>query len=106
MTLVETYTLANDATFRQKVRCAAVAFGQTVMGQNPTTYNRVDEKRQSLAALVLADGGLAMLDRIAYGVACRISPANVTTPTDAEIQTGVQQGWNDLALINGGELAR
>ena len=106
MTLAETYTLANDAAFRQRIRCAAVAFAQTVMGQNPSTFNRVDEKRQALAALVLADGGAATLDRLSYGVACRINPANVTTPTDAEISTGVQQSWNDLALITGGELAR
>lgn len=106
MTLAETYALANDAAFRQRVRCAAVTFAQTAMGQNPTTYNRVDEKRQALAALVLADGGLATLERLAYGIACRINPASVTTPTDAEISTGVQQAWNDLALITGGELAR
>lgn len=106
MTLAETHTLANDAAFRQRVRCAAVTFAQTAMGQNPSSFNRVDEKRQALAALVLADGGAATLDRIAYGVACRINPANVTSPTDAEISTGVQQAWNDLSLITGGELAR
>lgn len=104
MTLVEVYTLANDATFRQRIRCAAVAFAQTVMGQNPSTFNWVDEKRQRLAAMVLADGGLDTLDRFAYGIASRTNFP--LSPTDAEIQTAIQQSWNDLSLITGGELVR
>lgn len=103
MTYAEMNTLANDATFKARVRCSALSYAQVVMGEAPSSHNRLDSKRSQLAAATIADGGAATLDRFAWGLATR--PGFSGTPTDADIDFAVQTGWNDFALVEGSELA-
>lgn len=103
MTYTEMDTLANDATFRKRVRCAALGYAQTVLGETPSTHNRLDEKRNALAAATIADGGSAMLDRFTWGLATR--PGFSGTPTDADIDFAIQTGWDDFALVTAAEAA-
>ena len=103
MTYTEMAAMAADATFRSKVRCAALSYAQVVMGEDPTAHNRRDEKRQALAAATIADGGSAMIDRFAWGTATR--PGFSATPTEADIDYAIQTGWDDMALVTGAESA-
>ena len=103
MTYAQMAAMAADATFRTSVRCAALSYAQVVIAAAPTSANRVDEKRYSLAAATIADGGAAMLDRFAWGTATR--PGFSATPTEADIDYAIQTGWDDMALVTGAEAA-
>lgn len=103
MTYTEMATLATTDSFRTRVRCSSLSYAQVVLGENPSTHNRLDEKRNALAAATLSDGGAAMLDRFAWGLATR--PGFSGTPTDADIDFAIQTGWNDFALVTAAEAA-
>jgi hypothetical protein len=97
------FTNANDDSLQQKVRVAAVAAALNISGEAVTSRNTVDEKRHRLAELVLSDGCLEQLERFMFAVvaAGAVTPAS----TDAQIDSRLSAIWNDLAGVNGRDLA-
>lgn len=97
MALADNATLAIDATFRNKVRAAALNAALAVVGETPSGNGIRDERRYTLGMLVLVDGGAAKLDAFAWAVA---SFGTITgASTDSDIQFVVNSIWNDLAGI-------
>ena|SRR3990167_10258012 len=96
MALTDLYTLAIDATFKQKVRMAMMSAALAIIGEDSTTGKTL-EKRQALGVSVLADGGATKLDAFSYAAA---GYGTLTgTSTDSDIQFVVNSIWNDLAGI-------
>jgi hypothetical protein len=92
-------TLAQDATFRARVRVAivtaAVAIGDEAVGGHDTIQYG---KRQQLASLtLLAAGGGNWLDVFSW--ATTQNAAITGSSTDADIQFTVNSIWDDIAGI-------
>lgn len=102
MALSDDYTLANDATFRQKLRIAICSIALDVAGESPTSQNVVDEKRSALATAVLKDGAEAAVEAFSYPAVA--SGALTGQSTDQEIKNRLSAIWNDLAGVTGGDL--
>ena len=101
-TLTELLTLAGDATFRGKIRMAALNAGLAVMGETSSGKGLVDQKRGAFAAAVLADGCSAKLDAVAYAAAAYGTLTG--SSTDGDIQFVVNSIFSDLATVNGADL--
>jgi hypothetical protein len=92
-------TLAKDATFRDRVRVAAVTAailigGEAVGGVDTTVYG----KRQQLASeVLLAAGGGNWLDVFAWSITQ--NAAITGSSTDSDIQFTCNSVWNDIAGI-------
>lgn len=92
----EQATLAEDATFKAKVRIAVVKAASAVCGEASTAYNTLDEKRHALAVDILKDGGAAKLPAIAWAAAA----AGLTaSSTDANFDDFASANWNNLAGV-------
>jgi hypothetical protein len=102
MALVDQAALAADATFRSKVRVAAVQAALAVQGETPTQHATVDAKRAALAAAILQDGGAVKLDAFAWSVASNVAISG--SSTDSDIQFTINSVFSDLAGATGGEL--
>lgn len=97
--------LAADAVFRSQCQAAAVNYSHTVIAAPPTSDNRLDEARYTLAAAVLADGGAALQSRIAWALAAYPGFSAIVNDSgdqnDAAISSLIQTAWNDIALAPG-----
>lgn len=105
MAYTDQSTLAADATFMARVRVAALWAAIQIVGEVPTAFNRMDEKRHLLANAVLIDGCLAKLPAIAYAVAANNAGGGALTSQslDGDIQFIVNSLWNGLAGVSSAE---
>jgi hypothetical protein len=110
VTLNQIAALAADSTFRSQVQSAAVNYAHTVLSSAPTANNLLDEARWGLAQAVLVDGGAALQSRFAWGLAAYPGFTGALNDAadnnDAAINSVIQTAWNDLALTNGGVIAK
>lgn len=109
MTLLESYTLATDATFQHQVQVAALQYALVVVGEAPTAHSQVDAKRHALALSVLADGGFASLQQFTYGIASVPGFSAVASDqsgaNDAAINSAIVSNWDHLAGVTAQDLA-
>lgn len=103
MALIDQATLAGDATFRSKVKIAAMRNAMSIINRAATTKNVVDEKAWQLAIATMVDGCTENLDRFCYGLAAW--PSLPAVPTDTDIVNGLQTIWNALAGVTGKDAA-
>lgn len=101
MALTDLFTLANDVTFRQKLRIAVCKTALNVAGETPSNSFARDEKRNQLAVAILSDGAAAKLEAFAYAAASFGSLTAVST--DSDIEFVVSSIFNDLAGVSGRE---
>lgn len=97
-TLVDSYTLANDATFKQKVAMASARVATTVKGEAKavTGKERVEVKRQALADSILHDP----IGASAFIAVALAAQAGVTgTETDVQIVNAISSNWSLLAGV-------
>ncbi len=95
-------TLSLDATFRGKMRMAAVNAARQIASEARTVRNVVDQKRNSLAVAVLNDPP-KYLDRFVH--AAIEAGALTLASTDAQIDTALAAVWNFLAGVTPQDLA-
>lgn len=97
-TLVASYTLANDATFKQKVAMAAAQVATNVKKETKAVagQERVEAKRQTLADLILHDpiGASAFI-----AVALAAQPTVTGAETDTQIVNAIANNWALLAGV-------
>ena len=76
---------ANDTALQERVRVAMVNTATFIVGEAPTGAGILTDKRHALGVLVLADGGLAQLERFMFATVAgaAITPAS----TDVNIDT-------------------
>lgn len=92
------YTAANDETLQKKVRAAMCATALAIIGETWSGSSTLGLKRHALGHAVLADGGLAQLERFMFA-ACSGAGAITTGSNDAAIDTRLSGIWNDLAGV-------
>jgi hypothetical protein len=107
MAYVDQYTLANNATFLQQIRIAAVYAAIQIAGEASPLYGGAYDKRHALAAQVLSDGCTAMLQPISYAVAANNASGGALTSqsSDSDIQFIVNSVWGDVAGVSAEDLA-
>src|SRR5262245_5557569 len=93
------FTNANDEGLQKRVRvsmcnAALSIVGEALSGAGLTVKH---EKRHALGVAVLADGGLAQLERFMFAAVAggAITPSS----TDAQIDTRIAGIWDDLAGV-------
>lgn len=89
---------ANDDGLQQKVRAAMCAAALNIIGEAPSSNVNKQMKRHALGEKVLADGGLAQLERFMFA-ACSGSGAITPASNDAAIDTRLASIWDDLAGV-------
>lgn len=106
MAYIDLNVLALDATFRSRLQPAMCAAANNIAAEVASAHNRVDEKRHTLAAAVLIDGGVAKLTAFAFG-AVSVNPTWTTAapPSDAAIDTALASIWNNLAGVSAADKA-
>lgn len=99
-TLLASYQLSVDPTFRVKVLTAIATAALAVHGETPSNpANTIkDAKRSDLAFGVISNAN-GYLDRFALLVASR--PGISSNATDNDIQFSVNEVWNDVAGYTG-----
>ena len=101
-TLADSYTLASDATFKQRVAMAAAQVAVTVKKEAKAQagQERVEQKRQALCDLILRDpiGASAFI-----AVALAAQPTVTGALTDAQIVTAISTNWSLLAGVTPSE---
>ena len=92
------YAAANDESLQQKMRVAMCNTALAIVGESQASGTTVKiQKRHALGVAVLADGGLAQLERFMFaGVA---AGALTTGSSDAAIDTRLASIWDDLAGV-------
>lgn len=88
---------ANDETLQKRVRVAMVNTATAIVGEAFASGQTIGMKRHALGLSVLADGGIADLERFMF--ACVAGGAITPASTDANIDTRLSAIWNDLAGI-------
>lgn len=101
MGFTEQAALAQDETFRAKVRIALMTAVISVMGEAEGAFSSTEYgKRQTLAFDVLkAAGGGILLEAFSWGVAA--NPAVTASSTDSDIQFTVNSLIDDMAGVRG-----
>lgn len=103
MTLNQIYSLATDATFQHQAQAAALYYAHSVMSEAVNQHQQVDAKRRALAQAIIVDGCVALLPRVAYGLASLPGFSAATGDTgsanDTAINSAIQTVWNDLAGV-------
>lgn len=97
-TLTESYAVATDAAFKQRVGMAAARVAVTVK-QEPKALvgkERVEQKRQALADAILRDpiGASAFI-----AVALAAAPAVTGGISDTALISAIQDNWSLLAGV-------
>ena len=92
------FTNANNEGLQKKVRAAMCSTAMAVLGETWSGSSTLGLKRHALAEKVLADGGLAQLERFMFA-ACSGGGAVTPTSNDAAIDTRLSGIWNDLAGV-------
>jgi hypothetical protein len=102
MAYTDSYALANNATFLEQVRMAALYAAIQIVSETPSASNRVDEKRHALAEAVLVDGCTTKLPAIAYACAANNASGGGLTSSsvDGDIQFIVNSLWSGLAGVS------
>lgn len=97
-TLVDSYTLANDATFKQRVAMAAAQVAVSVKKEAKAVagQERVEAKRQALADTILRDP----INASAFiAVALAAQPTVTGALTDTQLVTAITSNWSLLAGV-------
>lgn len=97
-TLADSWTLANDAAFKQRVAMAAARVATAVKKEARAQpgAERVEVKRQALADTILRDP----INASAFiAVALAAAPTVLSTITDAQLETAITQNWSLLAGV-------
>lgn len=97
-TLVDSWTLANDAAFKQKVAMAAarVAIAVKKEARALVGQERVEVKRQALADAILRDP----IDASAFIAVALASAATVTSAiSDPQLVAAIGDNWSLLAGV-------
>lgn len=96
MAYTDQAALANDVTFRDRVRVAIVTAAIAVMGETQTGTDQQYGKRQALAYAMLTNSG-GYLERFAWGV---VANAAITgASNDGDIQFTVDSLIDDMAGV-------
>jgi hypothetical protein len=98
-------TSARDATFRDKVAIALVQQAVSVQGEaKGAMTDAVYGKRQALSKLVLVNPTAStVIDTFVWGLLASDTTLDITTITDAQIQTKVAGAWNKAAGVTGAD---
>jgi hypothetical protein len=108
MTLNQIVALAGDAIFQQQCRAAAIGEAMAVIASPPTSHNRSDQKRWSLASSTIADGCTANLTLFAWGLAATPGFSAIVNDTgdqnDAAIASAMVSQWSNLAGVTGADV--
>jgi hypothetical protein len=98
MAYVDQATLADDVTFRARIRVAIMTAAVQVQGEAKSGFSDAQYgKRQALATAILATGGSDYIDRFSWAVATNV--AVTAASTDSDIQFTVNSMWDDLAGV-------
>jgi hypothetical protein len=90
------WTNANDEALQKRVRVAMVRTATLIVGEAWTNAT-LGMKRHALGEKVLADGGLAELERFMF--ACVAGGAITPASTDTDIDNRLSAIWNGLAGV-------
>jgi hypothetical protein len=92
-------TLADDPTFRSKVRVALATAAVQVMGESKAAYSDTRfGKRQDLAYRVLqAAANGALLEAFVWATVANVAISGAST--DSDIQFTINAAWDDLAGV-------
>jgi hypothetical protein len=93
---VDQAALADDETFRGRVRVAMVTAAINVMGEAKETDDQIYGKRQALAYQVLTNSG-SYVDQFSWSVAANV--AITASSIDSDIQFTVNSLWDDLSGV-------
>ena len=102
MGFTEQAAVAVLAAFQAKMRIALCAAAYDVAGEAVNPKNRVDEKRQRLAASIIQSGGSSYLEAFSWVAA---SLGVDTNTADAALKTAIANNWNKLAGVTPAEAA-
>ncbi len=110
MTLNQTVAVADDTTFQQQVKCAAVAYALVVLGEAIPSNTIVETARQQLAQQTITDGCAALLPRFTWAIAnsnAGTFTLNDTTSTnDGMINSAMGNLWSKIALVTNLQVAQ
>lgn len=98
-TLPGRYDLSQDVQFQKALRVALVEAAIAIAGEAPSVSPGVGNKRDALAAAVLANVNL-VVDRFALPVA---ADSTVSVTNDTAIRNRVNAIWNDMAGVKVGD---
>lgn len=102
MSFASSYTVANDATFKQAVQMALCLAAEQIAGEAATAHNKLDEKRHTLAMAVLVDGGVAKLQAFMNAA---VPVGNLTTSSiDSVVSNTIASIWNAMAGVTASDL--
>ena len=104
MTLNQVVAVAADTTFQSQCKAAAVFYAlNTAIQAAPTTHNRADTIKWSLAASTIADGCAANLPRFVWAIANSNAGTFTLNDTgsanDALIQSALGNLWAQIAGV-------
>lgn len=98
MAFTDQAALAEDSTFRTRVRVALMTAAKDVMGEEQTYSDAQYGLRQALAdEVIAAAGGGAVLERFVWLVIT--NPAITGESSDNDIQFTVNSLWDDAAGV-------
>lgn len=99
MAYTDQATLADDPTFRSKVRVALATAAVQVMGEDKAAYSDTHfGKRQSLAYDVLRSAASGMyLEAFVWATVANVAISSASS--DSDIQFTINAAWDDLAGV-------
>ena len=97
MALIDQYKASNDLNFRQRVEMALCNAAVSIQSEATTTANHTN--RANYAKLVLNNptNYSSLFAEAICGYDATLTVQNLSTITDAAIQSGVSAVWNALA---------
>lgn len=98
MAYTDQATLADDATFRSRVRVAVATAAVQVMGEAKNTSDTTFGKRQALAYEVLRSAAAGtLLEAFVWATVANVAISGGSS--DSDIQFTVNSAWDDLAGV-------
>ncbi len=103
MTLNQIVAVADDTTFQNQVKAAAIQQALVVLNEAPSTNTIVETLRQNLATSTIADGCALNLPRFVWAIANSNAGTFTLNDTadanDAMIQSAFGNLWSQMALV-------
>lgn len=101
MAYVDDFALSNDATFQSRIKMSMIKQAIVVLAAAPSTDATIDNKRTSLAKMVLNNPDVYIL--IFSLAAIETGGGNgqplTAVSTDTNIDTAIITVWNDIAGV-------
>lgn len=103
MAYTDQATLADDVTFRTRIRVAIMTAAVQIQGEAKTNLTDAQYgKRQALATAILTTGGSNHIDAFAWAVTTNAAITGASS--DADIQFTVNSMWDDLSGVTKNDL--